>query len=120
MFIEELTESFELNRNPDDAFHMKAYMRNQFEFYGIKAKKRREIFYETLASNKHEVQENCRELVKTMYDLPGREMHLCAMELFYRVHKRTYEYDDIDLIRYLITHNSWWDTVDYIAKQKPT
>jgi 3-methyladenine DNA glycosylase AlkD len=39
-FIDTLEIEFEKNANAKIAFEQKAYMRNQFEFYGIKANAR--------------------------------------------------------------------------------
>ncbi len=116
MFIKELKAGFEALRNSDNAAHMKAYMRNQFEFYGIKAGMRREVFHRVISENKQEVSDNCRNLVRELYDNHFREMHLCAMELLYRIHGKSLSPGDIELITYLISTHSWWDTVDYIAK----
>ncbi|MBT8257065.1 MAG: DNA alkylation repair protein [Bacteroidia bacterium] len=116
MFIDELTRSFKTHANPEHAFHMKAYMKNHFEFFGIKAALRRQLFAAAIANNKEEIHANCRDLVKKMYGIPFREIHLCAMELFHRIHKKSFAEEDIELIEFLITNNSWWDTVDFIAK----
>ncbi len=116
MFIEDLKRAFEAHADKQNAFHMKAYMRNKFEFYGIKAGLRRELFRKAIANNKQEVQTDCRILVRDIYESPYREMHLCAMELFFRIHRRSFSPEDIELITYLIRTHSWWDTVDYIAK----
>ena len=53
-FIDTLKIEFEKNINAKVSSEQKAYMRMQFEFYGLKAKKRREIqktvFQQTISS----------------------------------------------------------------------
>ncbi|NQU35659.1 MAG: DNA alkylation repair protein [Bacteroidetes bacterium] len=46
-----LVESFEKNANPEIAVQMKQYMRNQFDFYGIKSPERKEIYKEFKKDN---------------------------------------------------------------------
>lgn len=116
-FIQELTKTFEANSNPEFAAQMKAYLRDKFELYGLKTKPRRELLKEV--ANKHilELRDNIRIVVFDLYDLPYREMHMCATELFEKHLRKSYRKEDIDGIEALITRNSWWDTVDFIAKQ---
>ena len=52
IFIQTLQIEFEENANSKIALEQKAYMRNQFEYYGIKTPKRREITKPFLNKNK--------------------------------------------------------------------
>jgi 3-methyladenine DNA glycosylase AlkD len=116
MFIEDLTNLFSKHANAENAFHMKKYMRGQFEFYGIKTKERRALLKQAVDKNKEEVTTNVRELTFQLYDLPQREFHHSANEIFDKQLRKKYLKSDITLIEKLITTNSWWDTVDFIAK----
>ena len=116
MFIEDLNEALLSQADAYNAFHMKAYMRNKFEFFGIKATERRQILSGTIARNKEEIEHEYRSIVRALYALPQRELHLCAMEVFFRFGKKGFQNNDMKLIEFLIITNSWWDTVDYIAK----
>ncbi|MBT8253077.1 MAG: DNA alkylation repair protein [Flavobacteriaceae bacterium] len=117
MFYDALALKFQEHANAENAFHMKAYMRNKFEFYGIKAGLRRQLMNGVFSLHNEEVKSTIRKLVYHLYDSAYREMHLCAMELFQRTTKRSMIEEDLEIIEYLIVTNSWWDTVDYIAKQ---
>ena len=116
MFIKDLTNLYSKHANAENATHMKSYMRGQFEFYGIKTKERRTLLKQAIASNEEEVVTNVRELTFQLYKLPQREFHLTANEIFDKQLRKKYLKDDIVLIERLITENSWWDTVDFIAK----
>jgi len=117
MFIEDLTSHFSKHANAKNASHMKDYMRGKFEFYGIKTKERRVLLKKTIEQNKEELATNVRELTFKLYALPQRELHLTANEVFDKQLRKKYLKSDIALIERLITKNSWWDTVDFIAKQ---
>jgi 3-methyladenine DNA glycosylase AlkD len=43
-------------------------------------------------------------------------LHYCAIEILIKNLKNNYIKDDIQLIEKLITTNSWWDSVDFLAK----
>ena len=53
-------------------------------------------------------------MVRTLWELPQREHQYLAQELA-RKYVRHIEEEDIVLYEYMITHKSWWDTVDFIA-----
>lgn len=42
--VQWVENEFEKHRNLDNALHMAKYMRNQFDFYGIKIPERRSIY----------------------------------------------------------------------------
>lgn len=115
-FIQALDRTFQKYANPEDAKHMKAYMLDQFDFYGIRAAQRRSLMKSVAADHHIEIRDTIRTLVFDLYDQPKREMHMVAMELFDKHLRRSYKLEDIALIEQLITTNSWWDSVDFIAK----
>jgi 3-methyladenine DNA glycosylase AlkD len=51
-----------------------------------------------------------------LYSKKERELHYCALEILIKKLKNNYIKEDIQLIEHLITINSWWDSVDVIAK----
>jgi 3-methyladenine DNA glycosylase AlkD len=115
-FILALENAFEVNQNPENAFAMAKYMKNNFPFFGIKTEERRRIFKEIWKENKNEVAENAREIALELYSKPQREFQYCAIEILIKELKGNYKKDDIQLIEKLISDNSWWDSVDTIAK----
>lgn len=115
-FIESLHNAFRENKNTENAFSMAKYMRNQFAFFGIKTKDRREILKRIWKENQIEVAKNPREIALALFKLPEREFHYCAIEILIKQLKNKYQKKDIQLIEILITTHSWWDSVDTISK----
>ncbi|PNQ72609.1 DNA alkylation repair protein [Hanstruepera neustonica] len=115
-FIKDIQESFQMHANRTFSVQMSAYMLNQFKFYGIKAPFRRELTKPLFDKYNLEIRDTFRSLVFDLYDLPYRELHMVAIEIFEKQFKKSYEKKDIHLIENLITINSWWDSVDFIAK----
>ncbi|WP_282053639.1 DNA alkylation repair protein [Maribacter luteus] len=113
-FLQTLEIEFEANSNPQIAEGQKAYMRNQFEFYGITSPKRREIQRPFLVKSFLPSKEKLHELVKTLWQKPQREYQFFAQELVFKYTKQ-FSISDISILEYMVTHKSWWDTVDYIA-----
>ena len=115
-FTSQLVQAFEANADPENAFHMEAYMRNKFSFFGIKAPRRRELLKDCIANSNEDLKLNVRDISRELYSLEQRELHLCAMEIAAKFLKKNYLVEDLDFIEFLITTHSWWDTVDFIAK----
>lgn len=116
-FLYDLKAVFKENANSEFAISMKTYMKNNFEFYGIKTDLRRSLLKPLIETHRLEIRDTIRTLAFDLYDEPQREMHHCVTELFEKQLRKTYKKEDIYLIEKLITKNSWWDTVDFIAKQ---
>ncbi len=113
-FIESLTLEFERNSNTLIAAGQKAYMRNQFDFLGIKSPLRREIQKPFLVRSCLPPKNELEQIVKTLWSKPQREYQLYAQELVFK-YTKLFDKNDIKLLEFMVTHKSWWDTVDYIA-----
>jgi 3-methyladenine DNA glycosylase AlkD len=115
-FIKKLETAFKEKSNAENAFAMAKYMRNHFSFFGIKTEDRRLIFKTIYKENHQEISENPRAIALELYSKTQRELQYCAIEILKKQLKRHYKKEDIQLIEHLIITNSWWDSVDTIAK----
>lgn len=116
-FVSTLIKKLENNANAEQARAMEAYMQDLFSFYGIKAPTRKVVLKETITEFKKELSAtNVIEIAYTLYQNLHRELHYCAIEIADRFLKKNYQVDDIYFIEKMIITNSWWDTVDFIAK----
>ncbi len=113
-YIEALQTELEQNTNIEIATQQKAYTRNQFKFYGIKTEVRRAIQKPFLVKKYLPPKSDLKPLVETLYAKPQREFHHFAQELVFKYTKQ-FTKNDIVLLEFMVTHNSWWDTVDFIA-----
>lgn len=100
----------------DNAAAMEKYMKFNFLFLGIKTELRRKILNEVWKKNSDEVREKARTIALTLFDEVEREFHLSAVEILIKQTKGKYRREDKKLIEQLILKNSWWDTVDFLAK----
>lgn len=115
-FSIDLEKTFQENSNFENAVAMENYMKNHFSFYGIKTENRRLIFKTIWKENQKEVSENARSIAKVLYSKKQRELHYCGIEILMKELKKKYQKEDISFIEFLIVTNSWWDSVDVIAK----
>ncbi|MEM7374533.1 MAG: DNA alkylation repair protein [Bacteroidota bacterium] len=109
-----LHTSFHAHADPGEAASMKAYLKDQFAFLGIKAGKRRALakeFIKEVGKQDRTVPEN---LVREMWALPEREFQHTAIDLLIR-YQRSAPLSHLDLYEALIVNKSWWDTVDMLA-----
>ncbi len=113
-FLQTLELELKRNSNVIIAKEQKAYMRNQFEFYGIKSPLRREIQKPFLAKSFLPPKTELEEIVKALWNNPQREYQFIAQELVFK-YIQQFDKNDIALLEFMVTHKSWWDTVDYIA-----
>lgn len=112
--LDAVEEAFLQVANPEDAEGMKAYMRDKFEFLGLKSQLRKNTQKAFWATYKLPQGEDLKVFIKGLWALPSRELHYMAIELLEKPLKKA---DDswMDLLEYLIVTHSWWDTVDAIA-----
>ena len=113
-FLFQLEAEYKRNGNNDIAVQQKAYMRNQFEFFGLKAPTRREISKPFLIKNNLPPKEQLHEIIIVLWQKPEREFQLFGQELVFKYVKQ-FENSDFALFEYMITEKSWWDSVDFIA-----
>ncbi|MBJ2176449.1 DNA alkylation repair protein [Aureibaculum sp. A20] len=113
-FITTLTTEFKRQANPEIAEAQKAYMRGQFEYFGLKTPTRRAIQKPFLVKAHLPKKEELNAMVKTLWTKPQRDYHYFAQELVFKYVKQ-FKKEDIALLENMISYNSWWDTVDYIA-----
>ncbi|MDX1429390.1 MAG: DNA alkylation repair protein [Rhodothermales bacterium] len=113
-YLKPLVAAFENSRNPENAAPMKRYMRDQFEFLGIKAGPRRELLAAFLAKHGPPKENQLHAVARDLWQLVHREYQYAAVDILVR-RRRHLKPDAIPLCQHLITTKSWWDTVDGIA-----
>jgi len=113
-FIDLLKEEFKMNADVVIAKQQKAYMKDKFAFFGLKAPVRRSLQKPFLNKKYLPPKNEMPSYVKSLLALPQREFHHVAQELAEKYVKQQ-KIEDIALYEYMICKNSWWDSVDYIA-----
>ncbi len=112
--IAALEREFDKNSDPVIAAGQKAYMKNKFEFYGVKTPLRRQIQRPFLIKKQLPPKVVLTKTVKSLWSKDQREYQYFAVE-FALAYTEQIEKQDVILYEYMITNKSWWDTVDSIA-----
>ncbi|KXS36808.1 MAG: hypothetical protein AWU54_2366 [Candidatus Frackibacter sp. T328-2] len=115
-YIEDITKAYLEKANPEYAPKMEQYMRNKFEFFGIKAQPRRKATRKFMRKNNRPSYDEVDIVIKKLWNLSEREYQYFAMELLER-YRNEFTKDIIKLFEYMITDKSWWDTIDRISKK---
>ena len=114
--INQLRIKFEKAADPDVAEGAAAYMRNQFEFFGIKTPLRRELGKDLVLATKELSEEEVVSLCKELWAQPEREFQYISCDILAKNAKRlSPSYVKRDA-KWFITNKSWWDTVDSVRK----
>jgi 3-methyladenine DNA glycosylase AlkD len=93
---------------------MRAYMKNQFEFLGIKTPDRRAAVADLIRSQKSASAADLLRSARLLWALPEREYQFVAVDLL-GSHVRTLTPRQLPALLALIRKKSWWDTVDSLA-----
>ena len=110
-YLTAIKKIYAANGDATNAKGAKAYLLNQFEFYGIKTPLRREICKAFYKANPIKDQNELSTLIKECFAEPQRELHYFAIELLGH-HKKMWSKKTLPLIEWMIIHKSWWDSVD--------
>ena len=102
------------NADPTQAVDMAKYMRDQFQFYGIKSPLRKELVKEIKAVVKPTASYEYQQFIQLLWDDPHRECQYIATDLMGAI-KMKMGIEWIDFLESLILYKSWWDTVDFLA-----
>jgi 3-methyladenine DNA glycosylase AlkD len=113
-YIDLLEDNFLKSENKDDALYMKKYLKDKFNFYGIKTKPRREISKAVIKELGLPDKKNLYKIIKELWKQPQREYQYFGVDLCVK-YKNDLNKDFIKCYEYMIMHKSWWDTVDSIA-----
>jgi 3-methyladenine DNA glycosylase AlkD len=113
-YLLSIIDSFHKNANGENAFWMKKYMKEKFEFLGIKKPERAELQKEFFATNGVPSTSALPKISMNLFELEHREFQYFALDL---LHQSAKNWDEgiVEIIEDLIITKSWWDTVDLLA-----
>jgi 3-methyladenine DNA glycosylase AlkD len=115
-YIQPLAHQLQALADTERAAGAKAYMRNQFEFFGMPMAVRRTACKQYLKQHPLKTIGDVEEIVKELWTLKQREFQYFGIELM-AYHKKLWEEKTIELFEHCIVTKSWWDTVDYISSE---
>jgi 3-methyladenine DNA glycosylase AlkD len=112
--INRIETQFEDLRNEENASFMQKYMKDKFQFYGIKAPERKQVLKEIKSLFPKEFSEDFISLSFACFEKQEREWHQFGVDCLLQNKKKLTPNHLDDIERLILTH-SWWDTVDMLA-----
>jgi len=113
-YVASIKTLLEQNANPAQAVPMKKYMRDQFDYLGIKTPQNTALQKEFYKEHGLPELTELDEILRDLWALPQREFQNAGMGLLGKFEKRL-PAKFTNTLEYLIVTKSWWDTVDAIA-----
>ena len=113
MDVEELVKELKAVANPDDAVAMKAYMKNKFEFLGVKTPARRKLAKAFFKQQTDSVIDLF--FINESWDNPYRELQYIALD-YLEIRKKLLTPSDLPRLKKLAQTKSWWDTIDFLDR----
>ncbi|HEX5839343.1 MAG TPA: DNA alkylation repair protein [Anaerolineales bacterium] len=113
-YVASLKSLLEQNASPAQAGPMKKYMRDQFEYLGIKSPQFKGLMKEFIASNGKPPIRELDVILRELWSLPQREFQYAANGFLSRAEQEL-PATFIKTIEYMIVTKPWWDTVDTIS-----
>jgi 3-methyladenine DNA glycosylase AlkD len=114
-YYEYIRAAFEAIENEEYAAQQSAYMKNHFAFFGIKAPVWQAMLKDIFKQNGVLQGEELRVFIESCFEDDCREMQYAAIEMAQKAIKKESE-TFIEVLVYMISKKSWWDSVDWIAK----
>lgn len=115
-YVGALYEEALKHRNSAEAVRLSKYMRNQFDYIGLRAPQMQEVFKQHVKTYGLPAKEDLHEVITSLWELDEREMQISGAYLL-DLMKKQFTEEDLRLLEYIITTKPWWDTVDHIAKK---
>ncbi len=112
--IKNLRTQLKKEADPEVAAGARAYMRNKFQFIGVKTPDRRRISRNIIKQSQVMTEKELVLLCQDLWNEKEREFQYVACDLLIKNSKRLSQDFVIKHAKWFITNKSWWDTVDAI------
>ncbi len=100
--------------NQENATKMKAYMKNHFDFLGIKSPERKKIARPYISELSKNYGEEFETITQKFWNQKQREFQYIGMVFLLRT-KKHWKKNSLTFFKKCITQKAWWDTVDFLA-----
>ena len=113
MNVEELIKELKAVAIPNNAVAMKAYMKNKFEFLGVKTPARRKLAKAFFKQQSDLVID--WNFINEAWNYPYRELQYTALD-YLEIRKKLLTPSDLPNLKKLAQTKSWWDTIDFLDR----
>ena len=111
--VENIFQELKEVANSNDAVHMKAYMKNQFEFLGVRTPIRRQISKIVFKKNHNSTID--WDFINQAWENPYREMQYVVLD-YLQLKQTSLASNDLTKVKELAQTKPWWDTIDFLSR----
>ena len=111
-FVFAIKEAFYALENPENAYWMRWYMRDQYPFIGIKKPERAVVF--KAIYKEYGRGDDWFEVCSELFAMPEREFQYVAMEYMLKA-KKSWDSSIPEIIDRWVDEKTWWDVVDVLG-----
>ncbi|WML42717.1 DNA alkylation repair protein [Neobacillus sp. PS3-40] len=113
-YVDELVKLYTQHIDLDYANWSKNYLRNQFDFLGIRTPIRRKLTKQFFREFGVPTKENLKDIILTLWERSEREYQKAALDMLEKV-KVDLTPEDMPWLSSLLVNKAWWDTVDVLS-----
>lgn len=113
-YVKSIRALFTQHADPKKAAPMKRYMRDQFEYLGIKVPEMGNLLKQHIREHGLPPLAELDPILRDLWALPPREFQYAANGLLEKFEGQL-PAEFIETLEYMLVTKSWWDTVDTIA-----
>lgn len=111
-FVSQAVQALAAHADANRSLEMKAYLRGQFDFFGIQTPTRRLICKQLPPLPKDT--KFLMEVAKHLWRRPERECRYVACDILAK-HAKLFSLEDLPSFKELLQTDSWWETVDSLS-----
>ncbi len=114
MSYQEIKERFQAKANDENSLKMANYMKQRFQFYGLKTPRRRECYKQLLKDAKKKKEVDWK-LLNECWEATEREFQYFVID--YLKHMINYiSLSEFKHIEHYVRTKQWWDSIDPLSK----
>jgi 3-methyladenine DNA glycosylase AlkD len=113
--VQDIQHSLELVRDPNRVELMEAYMKNHFSFLGVMSGPRKEIFKKHKAQLLSIKPAASHDFVYECWANQYREVQYIAIDYLLANYKKIAQPTDGPFFTFILSNQTWWDSLDLIA-----
>lgn len=102
-------------RDPHRVVQMEAYMKNHFSFLGVMSGPRKAIFQEFKPALQALHSEQTWAFIYECWANPSRELQYIGIDQLIACYKKIAQASDGPHLTFLLTNQTWWDSLDLLA-----
>jgi len=113
--VQEIQSALENAKDPSRVEQMEAYMKNHFSFIGVMSGPRKAIFQQFKPQLQQLSPEQFWELINECWVNPYREVQYIGIDYLLAFYKKNAQPSDGQHLTFILSNQTWWDSLDLIA-----